>query len=198
MRQSRKYIAITGGIGSGKSIVLDVAKELGYPVFSADGIAADIYRDDAVLLAVKKEFPSCVRDGQIVRAELAKEVFSDKSRLAVLDALTHPAIMKKLREAMDSAEGDAVFAEVPLLFEGGYERQFDRVIVVLRPLEDRIAALFTRNGLCREDALARIKNQFDYEKNRIIGHTVLYNDSDLATFKKRAEAAVREAAEGGA
>lgn len=94
-----------------------------------------------------------MRDGQIVRAELAKEVFSDKSRLAVLDALTHPAIMKKLREAMDSAEGDAVFAEVPLLFEGGYERRFDRVIVVLRPLEDRIAALFTRNGFAARTPL---------------------------------------------
>lgn len=194
MKQSKRYIAVTGGIGSGKSVVLSVAEELGFPVFSADAIAREIYGDDEVLHAVQKAFPACVRNGEVLRAELAKKVFSDAGKLAALNAITHPAIMKRLRAAMDAADGDAVFAEVPLLFEGGYASQFDGVIVVLRPLEERIAALQVRSGMTREEALARIKNQFDYEKNRISGHTVLYNEGDLATFRQRAAEAVLRAA----
>lgn len=103
--------------------------------------------------------------------------------------------MNKLWNDMRAAEGNVVFAEVPLLFEGGYEGQFDEVIVVLRPTEERISALAARDGMSRREALSRMQNQFDYEKNKISGHTLLYNDCDFDEFKRRAAAVVRAAAE---
>lgn len=196
MKQNKKrLIAITGGIGSGKSVVLSVAEELGYPAFSADAFAKEIYHDKSVLEAVEKLFPHCVQNGAIDRRALAREVFSDEKKLAALNGATHPAIMEKLRSAMDAADSAAVFAEVPLLFEGGYAPLFDRVIVVMRPLAERVEAVARRDGATESEVLARIKNQYDYEKNRIIGHTVLYNEGDLATFRERAARAIREAAQ---
>lgn len=191
MKQNKRYIAVTGGIGSGKSVVLAAAEELGFAVFSADAIAKDIYADPVVFSEVRNAFPYCIRNGSIDRRLLAEEVFSSPEKLAVLNAVTHPAIMQRLFEQMQAAEGYAVFAEVPLLFEGGYADRFDAVIVVKRPREERIRSVIERDGLCREQVLARIKNQFDYEKNDLNGHTVIYNEGDLAAFKKLAKHIVR-------
>ncbi len=196
MRQNKRYIAVTGGIGSGKSTVLAVANELGFPVFSADAIARGIYEDPQVRAAVRAAFPTCVSESGVDRAALADAVFADAEKLQTLNAATHPAILRLLWQRMRAADGSAVFAEVPLLFEGGYEKQFDRVIVVLRPQEERIAALKARDGLSREQALARIKNQFAYEKNDLNGHTVLYNDVPFSSFRERAAQAVLAAAKG--
>ena len=76
-KQNKKYIAVTGGIGSGKTTVLNAAKEQGYPCFSADAIARGIYDDPSVLGAVRGAFPLCVKGDRVDRAALAAEVFSD-------------------------------------------------------------------------------------------------------------------------
>ena len=78
-----------------------------------------------------------------------------------------------------------MFAEVPLLFEGGYQKDFDGVIVVLREKSARIGAVAVRDGLSEEEVERRIKNQFDYENKSIFEHTVLYNDGDLAKLREK-------------
>ncbi len=75
------------------------------------------------------------------------------------------------------------FAEVPLLFEGGYERLFDAVLVVMRKKAARAAAVRKRSGLTEEETLARMASQFDYE-TLPAGCTVLYNDGTLAELEK--------------
>lgn len=93
---------------------------------------------------------------------------------------------------MESAEGSVVFAEVPLLFEGGFEKLFDAVIVVLRNLADRVRAAAARDGVSEKNILARIKNQFDYEKNPLTGHTVIYNNADLPALEIQLERVLHE------
>lgn len=190
MKQSKRYIAVTGGIGSGKSTVARLIGAMGYPVFSADAAARDIYSDPCVLAEVRRRFPACIRDGEVDRKALADVVFSDKAALRALDSITHPAIMRRLWDAMRAAQGRLVFAEVPLLLEGGYEDAFDGVIVVRRPREERIRAVIERDGLTREEVLSRMKNQFDYEKNPLNGHTVIENDGDVAALKAAVEQVV--------
>ena len=169
MKQSKHYIAITGGIGSGKSTVAHIIEELGYPVFSADAVARGIYDDPFVRKELCTRFPSCMNAGKLDRAALAEIVFTDATALQTLDAITHPVIMRRLWDLMEAVQSDSmlVFAEVPLLLEGGYENTFDGVIVV---------------RLTREQVLARIKNQFDYEKNSLLGHTVIDNDGNMAAL----------------
>lgn len=190
MKQSKRYIAVTGGIGSGKSTVARLIGTMGYPVFSADAAARDIYSDPCVLAEVRRRFPACIRGGEVDRKALADVVFSDKAALRALDSITHPAIMCRLWDEMRAAQGGLVFAEVPLLLEGGYEDTFDGVIVVRRPREARIRAVIERDGLTREEVLSRMKNQFDYEKNPLNGHTVIENDGDVAALKVAVEQVV--------
>lgn len=192
MKRNKIYVAVTGGIGSGKSTVLNILKQMGYPVFSADEIARNIYDDPEVFLRTEKAFPACVSGGKIDRKRLAEEVFSDAEKLKKLDEITHPLIMQKLFSKMQQCEGAAAFAEVPLLFESGEEKHFDRVIVVLRERDKRIASVMERDGLSEEQVSARIKNQYDYERNPYTGHTVLYNDGDLASLKESVVRIVHE------
>ena len=211
MKQSKVLIAVTGGIGSGKSSALAAIADMGYPVFSADRISRSLYRYMDFLLAtggasrrrtetadryaevlpaMLARFPECFSGGKRDRKKLAQIVFSDAEALADLNAIMHPAIMHRLFELMRRAGGRFLFAEIPLLFEGGYEKYFDEVIVILRREESRIAATVARDGCSAEEAMARMKNQFDYEKNLPSGQTVIYTDGDLSSLNRQVTDAV--------
>ena len=140
-----KKIAITGGIGSGKSTVLQYLKEKSYIVFSCDEIYRDLSNTYEFIEKLKKLFPDAIVDGKLDRKKLSNIVFKDKEELLKLNRLTHPLIMEKLLYEMEKASSGVVFAEVPLLFEGNYQTKFDYVIVVVRDLNDRIEAIKLRD-----------------------------------------------------
>ena len=185
MKQNKKRIAITGGIGSGKSSVARMIAEQGYPVFSCDDISREIYRDEEVSKQISKAFPSCLTDGKPDREKLSAVVYSDRQRLKQLENITHPAIMRILQERMNQANGGLVFAEVPLLFEGGYTDIFDEVLVILRDKNMRVESIVKRDGISYARIDQIIKNQFDYENKSVFEHTVIYNDGSLEDLRKR-------------
>ena len=111
-----KKIALTGGIGSGKSTVLSILKQMGYPVYSCDEIYREILESQAYVKKVEALFPSCIESGRINRGKLAEIVFKDEEKRKKLNALAHPLIMKTLIERMES-EPNLSVAEVPLLWE---------------------------------------------------------------------------------
>ncbi len=186
-------VAITGGIGSGKSSVAAHLQSLAYPVFSCDTIYQTIYPSKEYQSALSALFPSCIKDGAVDRKLLAGLVFSDKSALEKLNRLSHTSIMEHLNAEMDSANAQVVFAEVPLLFESGYESAFDYVIVVLRDRSERINAICHRDNLSKEEAIARIQNQFDYDlaqKNGFFSspkYLLLKNDFGIGLLHKKTE-----------
>ena len=192
MKRNKLYVAVTGGIGSGKTTVLQILKDLGYPAVSADAEAREIYGDEEILEKVRALFPACFENGILRREKLAAFVFSDEKLLQKLNEITHPVIMQKVFQAMDRAESKIVFAEIPLLFEGNYQSLFDKVIVVMRNMEDRIRAVAERDGLSRTQILARIKKQCNYEKNYFSGHTVIYNNGDISSLKEQVVRIVNE------
>lgn len=195
MKQNKVFVAITGGIGSGKSSALACIKSMGYPSFSADEFGRGIYKEKTVFEETARAFPHCIKAGEVDRKMLAETVFSDPEKLKNLNAITHPAIMKKMFAEMERAEGRLVFAEVPLLFEEGYESLFDEVIVLVRAAEERIGAVAARDGISREDVSSRIKNQWDYEKNLPAGHTVIYNEGDIGSLDRQVTRVVQTFAE---
>ena len=158
-----KKIAITGGIGSGKSTVLSIIKNAGYPVFSCDEIYKKVIIDEDYIKKIAEIFPSAVIDKKIDRKILGEIVFSDKNNRAKLDAIAHPLIMQKLIEEMTLAQGVIAFAEVPLLFEGGFQDDFDEIIVVKREKNLRIDGVSVRDNLDKKAVKARILSQFDYD-----------------------------------
>lgn len=182
-----KKIAITGGIGSGKSTVLQYLKEKGYFVFSCDEIYKDLSDTVEFIKKLKELFPVAIVDGKLDRKKLSNIVFNDKEKLLKLNKLTHPLIMKKLLDEMEKTSSGIVFAEVPLLFEENYQTKFDCVIVVMRELNDRIEAIKSRDGGSEEEILQRIHAQFDYDnklktfENKNI--YILENKNSIPTLK---------------
>lgn len=154
--------AITGGIGSGKSTVANMIAEYGFPVFSCDEIYKEIIHDKNYIREIEKVFPNAVQNGQIDRDILAKTVFSNEQALKTLNSISHPLIMNELMSRMNKVDDMFAFAEVPLLFEGGFEDLFDNVIIVMRDKDKRIEALKKRNNFSDEEIERRFNNQIDY------------------------------------
>ena len=183
----KKKIAITGGIGSGKSEVSKIIKSLGYEVFSCDEINAELLKKRKVLKQLKVLFPTTVKGffrPKLDKRALSSVVFSDKSALEDLNGLLHPLIMETLLSKMEKAKAKAVFSEVPLLFEEGYHDLFDSVIVVKRDKEERIKSVIKRSNLTKEEVIRRINNQIDYDKLDFKGLNIIVNDKDIDTLKE--------------
>lgn len=187
----KKKIAITGGIGSGKSSVLHTFRGMGYPTFSCDEIYREIIDTPAYIQKIKEVFPECIVEGKIDRKILAKLVFQNEEKLTALNAIAHPFIMERLLASMNNCAGETVFAEVPLLFEGNYEKLFDKVIVVQRNEEQRIQSVVKRDGISSKEVENRISAQFKYDdpknENRLKNANVIFlnNEGDLFSLKNK-------------
>lgn len=185
-------IAITGGIGSGKSTLLALVKQAGFPAFSADEISREVIQNPETVQKIAALFPAAVKSGEVDRKALASAVFGDEQKVKALNAVMHPAIMAGLYRRMEQAQNEEikagrpplVFAEVPLLFEGGFEKDFDRVFVVERGEEARIQAAALRDGVTEKEIRARAKNQIDYAKRDFSAHTVIKNDGTAEDLRR--------------
>ncbi len=158
----KKKIAITGGIGSGKSMAASLIEGMGYPVFSCDEIYKKVLRSADYIQKIKEYFPAALSGGEIDRKKLAEIVFCDEEKRGTLNRLAHPLVMKNLKTKMEACKGELIFAEVPLLFEGNFEGEFDEILVIERDLASRIRSVQIRDGLDSNDVQKRIRAQFDY------------------------------------
>ena len=141
-----KLIAITGGIGSGKSTVSSIIKQLNYKVFSADEVYRDLILDKSFVKTIYNALNIESNDFVFDKELISKKVFNNKEMLLKLNAVTHPSIMDKMLN-LSKAEGGVVFNEVPLLFEGGYENIYDKVIIVTRDEKSRVEAVAKRDNI---------------------------------------------------
>lgn len=183
MTQNSCKIAITGAIGSGKSTVAKIIASEGLPVFSCDAIYAELLNDKNFVLAIGRAFEGVVEDGILNRQKLSGIVFSDNEKLQKLNSITHPEIMSA---ALKKLSGYKVgFLEVPLLFENGYEKLFDKVIVVLRDRLSSIKSVTERDGLSAADVKKRLNSQFDYSKIEFAKYYVIHNDSNFADLESK-------------
>ncbi len=185
-------IAVTGGIGSGKSFVMNLISKLGYPTVSCDCVYAELLAEEKFVLEVCKEMqvePLYVNGKVALNKKLISEkVFYDKEMLNKLNSLTHKTIFDRLFSL--SFDGLA-FYEVPLLFEGNYQDKFDYVFVVKREINERIASVMKRDNCTKEEVERKMRNQFDYENADLSLHTVIYNDCDEESLKIRVTEAIK-------
>ena len=178
MTQSNLKIAITGGIGSGKSEVGSIIKGAGFSVFSCDEIYSELLNKGVFDDDLKKCFGEQIfKFGKLNKKKLAGIVFNNKEELEKLNKITHYQILECAFEKMKAHK--LSFLEVPLLFENGFEELFDGVIVVLRNSDDRIKSIVKRSGISTEEAILRIKNQFNYENCDLTKYYVIHNDLNI-------------------
>lgn len=194
MKQSKK-IAVTGGIGSGKSTVMKIIAGKGYPIFSCDEIYSQLTSDRDFLNILRHSFGDILNsDGTLDRKKLSEIVFNNPAKLAELDKITHPAIYKEMFRMADEA-GGICFCEVPLLFESGAESLFDGVIIVMRNEEQRIKSVTARDKLPEQDVKKRISNQFDYNSADFTMYYVIHNNGDLSELEWQTEEIIKKISE---
>jgi dephospho-CoA kinase len=174
-------IGITGGIGSGKSLVCKIFNSLGVPVYDADSMARKLMTSDFVLIdQIKKEFSeaSYHQDGSLNREYLTKEVFNDSIKLAKLNQLVHPRVAIDSENWIELNKSyPYVVKEAALLFESGASKSLDKIIVVTAPERLRIQRVLDRDKSRREeDVLKIILNQMDEEEKIAKADFIIRND----------------------
>jgi dephospho-CoA kinase len=183
-------IALTGSIGMGKSTVAALFERCGVPVFDADAVVRCLQSPGGALVGkIGELFPGCVRDGTLDRDCLAQIVLSDRSRLAELEAIVHPAV----REARDDFVADhkdakVLVFEIPLLFETNSAADFDKVVVVSAPAEVQRARVLGRHGMTEAKLASILQRQMPDDEKRKRADFVVDTGTDLSTT----EAQVRE------
>jgi dephospho-CoA kinase len=176
-------IGITGGIGSGKSIVCRLFQVLGTPVYDSDARAKWLMGYDALLhdqLTAAFGPETFMASGQLDRVYLARVAFSDPAQLARLNALVHPAVGRDFEEwsATQQAAGyPYILKEAALLYESGAYRQLDQIITVFAPQEVRQARVLRRDPhRTPDDILAIIGKQMSEEEKVQRANHVIHND----------------------
>lgn len=182
-----KVIGLTGGTGSGKSVVSKSLAEAGAVIVDADQIAHEI------ILKGKPAYQEIIayygsgildEDGNIIRKKLGEIVFNDGEKLAFLNQCTHKYICaevdRQIAAAKEAGTAIAIVLDAPLLLEAGLEQVCDWVWVVYADLEVRAQRVMARDGVTYELAKARIANQKSWEEYKQAADTVIDNSKDLA------------------
>ena len=186
-------VALTGGIGSGKSTVARLLEERGARIVDADVAARAVVEPGRpALAALAERFGEGIllADGRLDRAGLARIAFGDEESRLALNGITWPAIVEEFGRQIDASPPDAVVVcDVPLLAEGGpgSEREYAAVIVVEAPREVRLDRLVER-GLARDDAERRMAAQADDDERREYATHVVENGGDLAALGRQVDA----------
>ncbi|MFZ4260638.1 dephospho-CoA kinase [Sphingobacterium sp. HJSM2_6] len=173
-------IGITGGIGTGKSLIARVFKLLGVPTYDADLEAKLIMtKSDEVRAQLIEVFGSEVylEDGTLNRSWLADRVFSDSSQLTKLNAIVHPAVIQDAEDWAQKQTSLYSLKEAALLFESGSYRSLDYTILVVAPEDLRIKRVMARDHITEQAVRARMAKQMPEEDKATLADFILYNDS---------------------
>ncbi len=172
-------IGLTGGIGSGKTTLVNYMESLGIPVFIADEEAKKAMQSPHVLEEVKTSFGNSIfENGQLNRQQLASIVFSNPDKLKELNSIIHPEVKRLFAIWLDQHKKvPFVVYEAAILFESGSYQNCDYIITVTAPLEDRISRVMQRDNCSREQVLQRINVQWTDEERALKSNYVIDNTS---------------------
>ena len=173
-------IGITGGIGSGKSIVSHILRIMGYPVYDTDSQAKLLMDTPALRQQLTAVWGDSIilPNGEINRPQLSAIVFHDPTQLAQLNAIVHPAVRSHYAEWVQQQSSPIVFVESAILHQAGMDHALHYIWVVEADAEMRIERVMKRSNLTYEQVEERIKTQQPYPYNE--GARKLLNDNKHA------------------
>jgi dephospho-CoA kinase len=188
-----KVVGLTGGIGTGKSTVSAILRELGVTVIDADEATRAVQaRGSEGLAALVRDFGRGIltADGDLDRARLAEIAFADEAARRRLNGIVHPLVRvwmaERQREADERGEPGVVL-DIPLLFESRGAAAFETVVLVYAPEVVQVRRLTALRGMTEEQARARIAAQMPIEEKRVLATHVIENTGDLAELRRRVE-----------
>ncbi|TSJ45746.1 dephospho-CoA kinase [Fluviicola chungangensis] len=175
-----KKIGITGGIGSGKSMVSRILQLMGYPVYSSDQRAKEIMNENQALIRSLKELfgEEAYLDSKLNRPYIAAQIFRDDSKRTAMNQLVHPAVREDFQHWASRQKSPILFQESALLFETGNYKSFDAVILVSAPEEIRMKRVKERDRLTDEQIRSRLDAQMPEAEKMKLTDLVIYNDGN--------------------
>ncbi|MDR0437812.1 MAG: dephospho-CoA kinase [Bacteroidales bacterium] len=184
-------IALTGGIGSGKTTVAKLFEMLGIPVFYADLEAHKVRSEVEVSEQIIQYFGSKIlTENQIDKHKLADIIFNDVETLRWINNLIHPLVEKAFEEWINiqkAKKSPFVLMESALIFEANFEHLFDKIIVVDAPQDLRISRVMNRENISEQEVLQRINKQLSAEEKRQKADIIIYNDEQHSLIKQVVE-----------
>lgn len=183
-------LAITGNMGSGKSVVSRMLEIMGIPVYDCDSRAKALMQHDALMVkALKRMFgEECYNsDGSLNRPWLAAQIFTDKENVARVNALVHPRVKEDFLLWAESAGSDIVAVESAILYESGMAETVDKVLLVWADKETAVQRVMRRGGLAREQVLSRLQNQMSVDELLLLSDYAVRNDGESAVLPQLME-----------
>ena len=177
-------LGLTGSIGCGKSSLSNILRDNNINIIDADIISRKIFEDEKLLASVFEHFRDSIKneDGSLNRKKLGEIVFENKDKRELLNKI----LSKKIRtEIINQIEyykkqgSDVLILDIPLLFEGGYDKMCDFTMVIYIPKELQIERLIQRDGLTRDKALKRISAQLDSAERNSKADIVIDNSRSI-------------------
>ena len=186
-RRQQIRVALTGSIGMGKSTVARMFERAGVPLFDADEIVRDLQANDPELIAaIGRRFPGTVSAGVLDRALLARTVLGYPAELEALEAIVHPAVQAARERFIEShPDVPALLFDIPLLFETGGEKAFDKVLVVSAPTVVQRERVLARPGMTAAKLDAIVARQTPDEEKRRRADFVIETGVDLSTTERQ-------------
>ena len=187
-----KVVGVTGGIGSGQSSVCQILSKLGCKVIDVDKKAKQIIsKDRSLQKELIKSFGNEIffKDGQLNRRLLASIAFQDEEKTQKLNRLVHPRMVSEVIEEMENARFSQkyplVVIDAALIYEISIEQMFDSIIVVFTSIKNRVDRVMKRDGLTKDEILARVRRQIPLEEKKKWAEYVVDNDGSLEDLEKQ-------------
>jgi dephospho-CoA kinase len=183
---------LTGGIASGKSTVARKLVERGAVLIDADEIAREVVAPGTPAWSkIVEHFGTeiLLPDKRIDRPSLAAIVFNDRAKLALLNEITHPEVMRRIADRLEELKetDNVVIVDVPLLVEVGADEMFELIVVVTAPESHQVERMRSSRGMDEEAALARIASQFSADDRSAVADWLINNDGTLEHLDQEIE-----------
>jgi dephospho-CoA kinase len=173
-------IGVTGGIGSGKSVVCDILRLHDIPVYDADREAKELNDTSPVIRAqlISHFGEGLYREGKLDRKAFASRIFQDEHKLALANSIIHPALAKHFLEWRERQQHHPmVVIDAALLIEAGFNKWVDRVVTVYAPKEVRLQRTIARDRSSADQVEARMSHQLPEEEKLKHSDFIIYNDN---------------------
>ncbi len=174
-------VGITGGIGTGKTYVCERFRELGIPILNADQLAKRLIRErlsirSSLIQDIGKNV--YLPNGEIDKAYLRNAIFSKKKTAEVVNGIVHPEVFKETERWFSRQSTVYAIKEAALIYESQGHTGFDKIIVVMAPLDIRIQRVMKRDSISKAEVMKRIKSQWPEERKIALADYVISNDGE--------------------
>lgn len=174
-----KIIGVTGGIGSGKSKVMNYLNDLGYTIYLSDEAGKRIMQNPVIINKVQDIFDeNVIENGLLNRKQIGEIVFNNPEKLKQLNQIIHPAVAEDFKTFIaNNIDKDFIFYESAILIESNRMDDFDAVVLITAPEEVRIQRVMNRDGISREKVIERMQNQMSDEEKRKFANFEIPNEN---------------------